>query len=254
MSLYMTDTANNTQNLPLGQKVQNFRKRAGISQLELETLIDAAPGSISRIENGKVNPNKETLLQIIKVLKLKDREAIDLMEVLPLHPTEEEIAAARAEAKPLLDNPDVLGYLIDENGTVHDVSAGFRKVLNISPEGFTRILGKPLLEVVIDPSYGLAQYLDFERTKRTLAIEMVRIWNEAPDLKFESEAVLNSQLFKEVMEITKTITEADVFSVQNKKAYFNLNGQKIRMDYSREKLKHNGRFEIIEYHNPTPYE
>ncbi|MBL8014998.1 MAG: helix-turn-helix transcriptional regulator [Candidatus Doudnabacteria bacterium] len=254
MSLYMTDTANNTQNLPLGQKVQNFRKRAGISQLELETLIDAAPGSISRIENGKVNPNKETRLQIINVLKLKDREAIDLMEVLPLHPTEEEIAAARAEAKPLLDNPDVLGYLIDENGTVYDFSTGFKNTLKISPQQFKRMYGKPLLEIALSPEYGVSQYLDLDKNKKTLAVEMVRIWKEAPDLKFSDNKFITSPIFKEVLGLTESVTDEDVLSVRNKKVYFIIQNKRVKMDYSRERLKVNSRFEIFEYHNPTPYE
>lgn len=66
------------QNNTLGKKIKNFRLRAGLSQMKLEGLIDASPGSISRTENGEVNPTKETLWKIIDVLNLSPKEASSL--------------------------------------------------------------------------------------------------------------------------------------------------------------------------------
>jgi putative transcriptional regulator len=65
----------------LGQKIKNFRKRSGMSQLELESAISASPGSISRIESGKVNPTKETLFNISESLQLSPREAGSLFDI-----------------------------------------------------------------------------------------------------------------------------------------------------------------------------
>lgn len=67
--------------LSLGQKIKNFRKQAGLSQLELENKISASPGSISRIEAGKVNPTKETILRIIGVLDLSLINIIYLLDI-----------------------------------------------------------------------------------------------------------------------------------------------------------------------------
>lgn len=61
-----------------GEKIKNFRKRAGMSQLGLEVEIDASAGSISRIENGDVNPTKETLFKIAEALKLNGSETASL--------------------------------------------------------------------------------------------------------------------------------------------------------------------------------
>lgn len=69
------------KNLTVGQKIKQFRNRAGISQLELEMRIETSPGSISRIESGQVNPTKETLRKIIEVLDLKSKEAILLFDL-----------------------------------------------------------------------------------------------------------------------------------------------------------------------------
>ncbi len=68
-------------NSTVGQKIKNFRKRAGKSQFELELDIDASPGSISRIESGEVNPTKETLRKIIEALDLKGLEAGALFDL-----------------------------------------------------------------------------------------------------------------------------------------------------------------------------
>lgn len=61
-----------------GEKVKLYRKKAGITQLELELRINAAFGSISRIENGVTNPTKETLFAIAKALGLGPFETADL--------------------------------------------------------------------------------------------------------------------------------------------------------------------------------
>lgn len=65
----------------LGDKIRHFRKRAGLSQFQLEIELGAAPGTISRIEAGKVNPTKETLLKIVDVLKLRSFEAAVLFNL-----------------------------------------------------------------------------------------------------------------------------------------------------------------------------
>lgn len=65
----------------IGQKIKVFRIRAGMSQLELELAIGAAQGSISRIESGKVDPSKETILKIIEELSLSPKDAADLFSI-----------------------------------------------------------------------------------------------------------------------------------------------------------------------------
>lgn len=71
----MSSNTHQEKNYDLGNKIRNFRLRAGLSQFKLEELIDASPGSVSRIENGEVNPTKETLVKIIEVLNIKSKDA-----------------------------------------------------------------------------------------------------------------------------------------------------------------------------------
>jgi len=58
----------------LGNKIREFRLRAGMSQFDLELELGMSAGSLSRIENNQVNPTKETIFNIAKVLKLTDRQ------------------------------------------------------------------------------------------------------------------------------------------------------------------------------------
>jgi transcriptional regulator with XRE-family HTH domain len=62
----------------LGYKIRLYRRRAGLSQLNLEVLAGLSPGVISRMENDLINPTKETLVRVIKVLNLSNEEIVDL--------------------------------------------------------------------------------------------------------------------------------------------------------------------------------
>ncbi len=46
--------------------------------MDLEVMADLSMGSLSRMENNHINPTKETLFRIAKVLKLTPEETIDL--------------------------------------------------------------------------------------------------------------------------------------------------------------------------------
>jgi transcriptional regulator with XRE-family HTH domain len=65
----------------VGNKIKEYRIRAGLSQMDAELRLGMAPGSLSRIENGKVNPTKETLLQMSEFFSLNAIETADLLGV-----------------------------------------------------------------------------------------------------------------------------------------------------------------------------
>ena len=67
--------------MTIGQKIKQFRKRVGLSQFELELEIGDSSGSISRIENGKTNPTKETIIDIAYALKLSTFENASLFGI-----------------------------------------------------------------------------------------------------------------------------------------------------------------------------
>ncbi len=240
--------------LTLGEKIKNFRKRAGLSQMELETAIGAANGSVSRIESGQVNPTKETILQLAKVLKLNEKELSDLLGVKPLLPTRIEVDKALEECKTYLDNEEIIAYLVDENGVVYYISLGFKNLLSLTEEQVEKAIGKEILEIVLDPQLGISDSLDLERNKKTIAIELVRISMESNIAEeYLSEVLSKFPLASEIFSLAKNITISEVLAPLNKKAYFRINGDQIQYSYSQEKLKKNQRFELVEYFSPVSY-
>lgn len=110
-----------------GEKIRNFRKRAEMSQLDLEVAIDASNGSISRIESGEVNPTKETLLKLIDELDLNLYDAADLFELnLKTDPSQKII--------------DEVNALITDNLTLQEIydltTSRLVKLLNVDYCGF----------------------------------------------------------------------------------------------------------------------
>ncbi len=54
--------------------------------MELELEIGASPGSMSRIESGQVNPTKETIINLSKLLELSETEIASLFSIPLLTP------------------------------------------------------------------------------------------------------------------------------------------------------------------------
>ncbi len=80
LSCYNMDIVSISMNkVNYGSKIRYYRKRAEVNQLTLETDIGASPGALSRIENGSINPTKETLIKISDRLKLTKDETLDLL-------------------------------------------------------------------------------------------------------------------------------------------------------------------------------
>ncbi|MBC7615089.1 MAG: helix-turn-helix transcriptional regulator [Pedobacter sp.] len=55
----------------LGKRVARLRKEKGYTQAELSALINIDFQSISRIENGKINPSAYLILQIANALEVE---------------------------------------------------------------------------------------------------------------------------------------------------------------------------------------
>jgi transcriptional regulator with XRE-family HTH domain len=63
------------------KKILKARSKKGFSQLDLELVAGFSPGTMSRIENGKVNPSKETLFRIAYALQLSWEETCELFGI-----------------------------------------------------------------------------------------------------------------------------------------------------------------------------
>jgi len=114
--------------MTLGEKIKQYRKRSNKSQFELEMEIGISPGSISRFENGEINPTKESLYKISKVLNLTSHEIASLFDIKINDKT-----IALAKASKLLHSSlkveDVLQNSVDEIVYQLDLLAAYITIL-----------------------------------------------------------------------------------------------------------------------------
>ncbi len=239
----------------IGQKVRSLRKNAYLSQLKLEAAIDAAPGSISRIENGKVNPSKETLHAIAQALKLSTRQKVELFDITTQLPTEVEIEKAKEECSSYLQNDNRYAYLLDEWGNIFAASPKMLSAINITPSQAEKIWGKNLLELLLSPDLFVRNAIDPDYFEKVITMEIKRAVVEMQMEELESfQETLKNPEFKHFYEASKTLPDEIVFSPLAKQTFLVVNGQKLKFNLSRENLKRNPRFRIIELFNPQPYE
>lgn len=245
----MSTSAVEPHKLTLGEKIRHYRQRANLSQLELETEIDASVGSISRIEAGKVNPTKETLIDLGRSLSLTQQELSDLMQIRPLTPSEEEVQAALAEVAPRLADPNVAAYLLDENSVVYKFSRGFLTRLGLQEEKIKEVYGKKgVLEVFFDPKYGIVQKLDIPRTVGAIVVELRRAKLLNPLYGEKALAIVKGfPLLNKLISNPDEVTAKETYSPDRKRIYIHLDNVLHSAQYSRETLLTNPRFVLVEF-------
>lgn len=98
--------------MAVGQKVKYYRERADMSQFDLETEIAAARGSLSRIEKGKVDPQKATLINIAFALNLRNHEVATLFGLETL--SEDSLQSTMLDILESKDLDDVCSKIVDD--------------------------------------------------------------------------------------------------------------------------------------------
>lgn len=241
-----------TTKLTLGEKIRNFRKRAGMSQLELEAAIQTSPGVISRIEAGKVNPTKETLLEISSVLRLPPTERFHLLDETYQQINEKDVSRVISNLKELFRKPGFLGYLIDDKYTVIAISESFKEFmqnLGIDP---TKLERKNMLEVIFNPDLGIRGIIKSEEFE-SVAINLLAFFNQElsyrlnePWWKELTQDLYQYPEFKELWETTQR-TEVNGYDPEARVIEFDIGGQIIKTFYNLTAIYDDPRFTIAEY-------
>jgi transcriptional regulator with XRE-family HTH domain len=82
MSMSIDGNSVNFRNFnTVGERIRFYRKRAELSQVQLEILAGIATGTITRIERNAIDPTKETIAKIGVALSLDTREMAYLYEI-----------------------------------------------------------------------------------------------------------------------------------------------------------------------------
>lgn len=232
-----------------GEKIKIFRNSRNLSQTELELLIGAANGSISRIESGTTNPTKETILSIAQELKLSEKEVNFIFGKNDLPVTDEEILIARNMVKDLFETRGVLAYLIDDRYRLVGLSDSFFKIID-KPR---QILNNSILELALDPKHKIFQYLDKENLDKTLRPFIENFYMDTYFMQDDEiiqqsiRAINNNEITQEIYQKVQSKGYIKEFHTnEERKAYFNFYGIKFGVMYSATNLYQIDRIKLCE--------
>ena len=237
----------------LALRLKYFRKRTQLSQMELELEINAAFGSISRIEAGKVNPTKETILRISKVLKLTDRELDYLIGPTSIPATLDEIHEAQNEIKDYFNTKGVIAYLVDDRYRLIAFSRSFIKLFNKHNDiNYQKeIILKTLPELLLEPKYQLSSL--FGSSVDNLKLLLTRFNNEMGFMKDDPyylkiiKEIKNNDKAKKIWKDINSQSNVSLFSNPQRKISFKVMGKNFKMNYSNEHLQRFKRYDVVEY-------
>lgn len=240
-------------NNTIGNRIQYFRNRASMSQFDLETEIDASPGSLSRIEHGLTNPSKETIQKIAKALGLVHLEIIYIEGGFTEPPTEGEIKEAIDTIKNYFDKPETIAFMVDEHFKYIHASPTIKKIFGISDQMFKeKFFGTSLMEVVLNLDYRIADTIEPSEYEDT-------VYNLIERYYHTSGFMVDTEGYKENMEILERYplgkkcwdrakeSKLGYNFAAKRNVTFVMNGQKIPFIYSNEPLIRQPRFDVVEY-------
>lgn len=70
--------ANESKKIKLPEKLKQIRESAGLPQRKIAAVLDIDTATYSKIENGKIMPSKEQILQIAKLFSAKESELLEM--------------------------------------------------------------------------------------------------------------------------------------------------------------------------------
>lgn len=237
----------------LGKRIQFFRKRAGFSQFALETAINASSGMISRIESGKVNPSKETVQKIALECELSPLELDYLIGRTANAASAEEVNRSYQKVKEYMDKFSVFAYFTDERWRVFYFSKGFVKLMGASKEVVENLYGKTIVEILLDESLGVKPLFNSYDYLELVKVQLAYYKRENSYMQDDPSFIRSLKLIQSNGDILKywnslKIDDLGVFFEKDQRVVkFNIAGVEINMDYSRERLLDDVRFEVVEY-------
>lgn len=141
--------------LTLGRKLYALREDRKYSQSRLEVEADLSFGTISRIENGLINPTKETLVKLANSLKLSDREFRYLVSTRNSSPTDQEINALGELIIDEVNSCQFPCYITDYFGRIWFWNEMSLELYDIDRELAIKSKGINFIKVLIYPEFNL---------------------------------------------------------------------------------------------------
>lgn len=238
----------------IGGRIRFFRQRTKRSQLDLEFEIEGSSGMISRIESNMVNPTKETILKIAKVLDLNKFELDYLIGQSIVPVTSAEIEKAIVEAKQYINENNRLAYLLDDRWRFYMISDTFIKLLKIKDDEQKYILGKTTAQIITEPDSPALKWVDDEEYEDLLNIYLPIYYSR---MSYMDDDEIYQQTVKAInknsraVKIWNKVVSRGLRSFPRKEERiipFDIWGVKFKLFYVWNELPVNSRFEVVEYY------
>lgn len=244
------------KSIQIGIRIRFFRERANISQLKLETEAGMSPGALSKIENGFVNPTKETLLDISEILDLSIYEQAYLIGSFDRPLTPKDVEKINTAIHSRFSGLHNFAYLLDYHYRLFSVSNGFDKLAKLAGVEYKNLIGKSLIEIMFNPEFPMRKLMD--KNFDQVVTDMIGgIWFEREFLKLEPEFQNDIERFKTLpdfnriftatMPLRETYTLSDTFKIS-----FKLPLLTMYFEYAASFLREDPRFLIVQYRLLNP--
>jgi len=235
----------------LGSRIKYFRKRAQLSQFDLENEIGASAGVISRIESGKVNPTKETVREVAEALEMNNRELDYLIGVTAEPATRDEIEKAKNEVKDYF-NTKVFAYLIDERWRLWLVNDQFLKALGLDQDYINRVQGACTIEFMVNPDLGITKLLPDEHMEEVLRHQLcyfhreVGFMQDDPDVQKAIQSIRAHEIGGKIWDEITNQKDHDYSIREGRVVYFRIfNKFTVPLVYLYEPMLVASRFQVV---------
>ena len=135
--------------LTLGRKIYVLREERKLSQSKLEVEAGLSFGTISRIENGVINPTKETIIKIAQNMNLNESEFGYLLNIRnQYYPNEDEIKECISNTGNSIVTNYYPAYLIDNSFRVWSWNDKIIEILGIEARLVDKYIGKTCVQIL----------------------------------------------------------------------------------------------------------
>jgi transcriptional regulator with XRE-family HTH domain len=224
--------------------------------MELEHDIGASSGYISRIENGEINPTKESVNLIATALRLNDKE-VDYLIGNSFYPVSDlEIKSAQDDIKHYYSKKGIISYMVDDRKRLIAISDSFVKFLNIKDEVVERSIGKSFVSIILDRSIDIKSRIDPEKYNEILGHYLTKFYLDNSFMADDSyisqaiDSIVENEDSKPIWYELNKNSPRLLQTNENRFVVFKIWGFEFKLNYSIQPLLSNRRVDIIEYY-PT---
>lgn len=160
--------------LTLGRKLYAFREERKISQTKVEVETGLSFGTISRIENGVINPTKETLHRISTCLSLDTFEFTYLLGFNAMQPSQQDVVAIVDQFRQKLTDTTFPAYIMDSMFRIWSFNTTALRILGITDNQISRYVGVNYMQILFSAELDIINRLPADKRDRVLRQQVFR--------------------------------------------------------------------------------